>query len=249
MRPHSLGDPTARWARDTARSTYPSARATIASACSPSPPPGRSPSARRLDGPLGDGASPLHLAGQHHQDGAHRGQRLAFGLGRGRRRLFEMLDRLGIAPAHDNTLARPRGTTRSTVAPQLPSKSRATASASRTRPVTHGLDELGGDHVLQRITRAAISRARSSRRTAVAGARGVTARAARRNRSTAWPSPGSAPSPRESRPGQRARRRHRARGRPPVQSLAHGQREIVIDGVADEVVTEAQTIAGFGEQP
>ena len=38
-------------------------------------------------------------------------------------------------------------------------------------------------------------------------------------------------------------------GRFPVQSLAHGQREIVIDGVAYEIVAKAQTIAGLAEQP
>ena len=212
--------------------------------------PRRSPA---VDGSLGGRPSPLYLAGQDHQHGSRRGQGLAFGLGGGDRRLLEMVDRLRIAGRPSTTRRRgPCGPTTSTAGSGPPSSTaRASVSASRNRPV----NRKGSISSASSITRcgalgSVISRACSSRRTAVAGARCVTVCAARRNHATASVSPASAPSDEVT--GHPLHRRAGAvehRGRFPVQSLAHCQREIVIDGVAYQIVAKAETIAGLAEQP
>ena len=95
-----------------------------------------------------------------------------------------------------------------------------------------------------------ISSARSSSRTVVAGARAAESCAARRSHPTASASPCSAPRatwPASRSTGTPARAQHGTRLT--VQALAHRCGQILVHGIAHEVVAERETITRFGEQP
>ena len=115
----------------------------------------------------------------------------------------------GYRPPIDNTPAKPRCTTSSTAGSgSLASTARASPSASRNRPVNRsGSTRSASSMIRCGSLGSLISRACSSRRTAVAGARCVTVCAASRNTATAWLSPVSHRGPGDSPPGPPARPR------------------------------------------
>ena len=206
-----------------------------------------------LDRPLGRLPSAFELPGQHHQQRPGGGQGVAVLLGGERSTPARVGGWLrGIAPPWTTHWRGRCG--RSPLPPgsgPRASTPRATDSASRSRPVDSS-GSTSSAAIASRIgsSGSAISSARSSSRTVVAGARAAASCAAssqpphRLGVALLGPEHDVTRHPLDRYAGPAEHCAGLA-----VQTLAHRHGEIVIDGIADEVVAEGETITRFAEQP
>ena len=205
-----------------------------------------------FDGPLGRFPSGIDLAGQHHQQRPGGGQGVAFLLGGDDRRLLELVDALLVSRPHRQHA----GETRADddlypgVGPSGEHAAGHRLGVSQPTRRQQRLDQFGGDRIADRVA-------------GIGDLQRSLQQPDRRRRR-----PGRRDLRRPSQPPHRLgvallRPEHDVTRHPldrsagaaqhgagfAVQTFAHRHGEIVIDGIAYEVVAEGETITRFAEQP